>query len=516
MKFAGAKYSTSVFFLLLFSALLLLFYPVFDNPPRSDFWSVFYAFHQVNPDTGKPDLATIANHDPWRHGTFRPLSHLILYFQYLAFGSNFIWSHVINFSAYCLCLLMLYLFAVELSVDRMLAGSFIGLSAFLFSHFDIVSWTFHVFTLLAYSAMLAGFILYGKFLKTGRRRFLLPIAPCFVFGMLSSEVYSLWPLGLLILGWGARYLFPARKTGKERPGRPEFLLLAAVYAVYFAIFALTRSAGHDTGPLKLPSPAQLVISLGAIFFNFIYTNIGVNLVPGLNLPAGLSDNLDMGGNLITWAEGLVPMVLWTGGIAISAATAAAVFLVKKKKTRAAWLLGFIFFLIASNFFVVASGRATTNLLVYVFAQFRYQFVPNTLTALLAAAALDTLLKPVRREKAIIAAALLPVLAANIFTVSIYIGLLNRNLEPLKVMIADIREHLYIGEINPERKLYIDERITGELSPLCWNRNMGRFMRGTYQWMFSSEEIRSFAFSRADSAWEILPGTGQKVLWRTQR
>ena len=506
-----SKYLPPVFLLAVFAALFLLFRSTFGNPPRSDYWAVFYVFHQVDIGTGQPNWMEIINHDPWRHGTFRPLSHLILYWQHAVFGSNFIGNRIVNFAAYCLSLWLLYLLAVELSVDRWVAAFFIGLAAFFFSHFDIITWTFHVFILLAFSAFLTGFILYGKFLKTGRRGLLYPIIPLFLFGMLCSEIYSLWPLGLLIFGWGGDVIFPGHALPKRRILAWEGLLLGLVYVLYFASFLITRAANHTTGSLNFPSLGRILIATCAPFFNLLYTGIGVNLVQLLNLPVSTHYNLDMGGKLLEWRGYLAPIVALTGGAVIMAGALLAGILLKRKKLRAVYLLGFVTFLLLTNFFVVSIGRATTNILLYVFVQFRYQFVPNALTALLAAVAIDALMKPSRREKLIIAVALIPVLVSNILTTAIYINILNKNLEPLKTMIAGIREAIQTGKITPEHKLYIDERVTREFSSLCWNQDMGRFMKGTYQWMFSREEISSFTLSRSEASWVIQPGAGQTML-----
>ena len=207
----------------------------------------------------------------------------------------------------------------------------------------------------------------------------------------------------------------------------------------------------------------------------------------------------------------MPIVALIGGAVIVGGASLAAILLKRNKLRAVYLLAFVTFLLLTNFFVVSVGRATTNILMYVFVQFRYQFVPNALTALLAAVAIDALMKPSRREKLIIAMALIPVLVSNILTTSICINILNKNLGPLKNMIDGIRQALQTRTITPEQKLYIDDRVTREFPPLSWNHDMGRYMKGTYQWMFSRRDISSFTLSRSEASWIIQPGTGQKMI-----
>ncbi len=503
-----SRYATWFYFGLLFLLLLACYSRTFGNPPRSDYWSVSYVFHQVDASSGPPTWLDIANHDPWRHGTFRPLAHLILYLEHEIFGANFSGNHIFNFLCYFLSLVLLYLLARSFALDKILTGTFLLLFAFLFSHFDIITWTFHVFTIISFCAFLFGFIIFLKFLKTGRTVFLIPIVPLFIFGMLCSEVYALWPLALLILSYAPHL------TADSRKGRrwPVWALLGAIYLVYLLVLLFTREAAHTTGKLPHPTIAQVAVSACGVLFNLFYTGILVNLIPALGVPARVYDNIDMGGLLIRWAPRLPEIVAGTGIAMFLLIGLSGWLLHRRKKFHALSLLGFLLYLYCSSFFVVVLARATTNTISYVFTQFRYQFIPNAIVILLAVAALDTVLRPRRREKLVIAAVLIPILLANIYISQFYVAIIQEQLRPLRLLISQIRGGIKDGVINRDARLYLEDGLAGRLPALCWNRTMAPFVRGTYQWMFSGEELSYFTFSIQDAAW-IIRADDYKNIWK---
>ncbi|MCK5783935.1 MAG: hypothetical protein KAH06_05775, partial [Desulfobacterales bacterium] len=169
-----------IYFLILFIALGILYSSSFTNPPRSDYWSALYVFHQVDSTSGPPTWMAIVNHDPWQDGTYRPLSHLFLYLEHRLFGAEFIWNHIFHFATYCLSLLLIYFLARQFSVDIFLTAAFLAVYAFLFSHFDIVTWTFQIFITIGFCSCLLAFILYLKYLKTGKRGLLVAVGSLFL------------------------------------------------------------------------------------------------------------------------------------------------------------------------------------------------------------------------------------------------------------------------------------------------------------------------------------------------
>lgn len=488
------------FLVVLFISLALLFRSSFLNPPRSDYWSVLYVFHQVAASDEPLAWLAIVNHDPWQDGTYRPLAHPLLYGEHLLFGADFFWNHVVTFAGYCGSLIFLYLLARRLGNSRLLTAAFLAVYAFLFTHFDIVSWTFQIFIVLGFCACLAGIILYLDFLRTARAVFLLPAGGLFLFGLFCYEGFALWPGGLLILGDG-RSLFPGRRPSPRSRYRPALPFLAAVYAFYIAGFFLTRSLEIGTGSLPRPSAIELLISVCAPFFNLAYNGLLVNACPFLALPLHISHNVEMRGLFWRWGLPLLARaVLVVGGAVLILILAVLRYLRAKNRRKPLVITAFLVFLYASVLFPTVLGRVITNDLYYPLVQFRYQYVPNALLVLLLAAAVTLILKPGRRGAAVLALLLLPVLVLNVILVGSTLEKIEDQLAPLRELVSYIRTGIEKGVINPGARVYIDGGVTARYPRLCWNREMAPYLEGTYQWMFPARDIGCFAFTLEEAVW----------------
>ncbi len=498
-----------IYFIILFLILAILYSSSFDNPPRSDYWSAFYFFHLVNSPQSPPSWLHVLTYDPWAHGTFRPLSFFILYLEHLVFGSSFVWNHITNFVLYCLSILLLYRLSRQLSLSRLLSAAFLGVYTFLFSHFDIITWTFHLYSITGFSALLFGFSLYLSFLKSGDRRILFPAVFFFLIGMLCYEVFALWPLAIILLTY-SDCLPEKRSFDKKSILRTWIAVLAATYLLYFGALLTTQAIGrYSVGPLigvrTYPSILTVLVSVVLVFFNILYTGLLINVVPLLAVPALVSDNIDMGGflaNHLRSISELKVVVVIFGGLTLLFFLWLGLFLFKKKRSRTLHLLVFFFFLLFTFFFTTSLARSITNPIIYPLLQFRYQYIPNAMLALIAVALIDTLLRAARREKIIILIALLPILIGNIYVSSTYISILANRLGPLQVMLSNIKTGLKSGLIDGDNKLYIEEGITDTLPELCWNNDMAFFMKGTYQWVFSEDELDAFTFNEREAKWII--------------
>lgn len=511
------KYFTPVFLLLLFATLLLVFHSSFSNPPRSDYWSAFYFFRWVDHAPTPPTILHVLTYDPWDHGTFRPLSFFILYLQHRAFGTAFAYSHLCSFLAYFAAAGLLYRLGGELGIDRTLRAIFVFLWAGLFSHFDIVTWTFHIYSLLGFCFSLAALILFIRYLKTGAASLLPLTGLLFLLGILAYEVFAAWPLGIILLSLSP-FLVAGRKPGL-RPLKGAIITVAAVYLLYLGAYLISQSIGRfnvGTGsPRQGIEFGMFLLGIMGTLFNLIYTGIGVNAVPILVVPALVRENIDMGGMLLRWQEAssLRGMVIGGGALTLVLLLATGIILLRKRRYHFLHLMGFLLFLLFSNFFIILLARLTTNPLFYAFTQFRYQYVPNSMVMLLAAAALDRLLRPDRREKILIAGAVIPILGANLLLTHTYTAILKGQFRPLKTMLAEINEKLESGQISSEEPLYIEYEVTAELPVLSWNQAMSRFMQGTYQWYFPPRFQDAFVFSRDRAAWIIraeVPTSIQRV------
>jgi len=494
--FAGGKIAG--YFVLLLAVLIVIFGSSFRNPPRSDWWSALYAFHLVDASSGPPGFSFIINHDPWRDGTFRPLAHPLLYLEHRLFGDGFLAYHLVNLAAYFLCVILLYLLGRRLGIASGALAIFLALFALLFTHFDILTWTFHLSIPLGFSAFLGGLILYLRYLEDGDKLLLLPGGFLFLFALLCLELYILWPLGLLVL------------SNKRPDGRrlTTIMMITAVYAGYLLVFLLTRTASHTSGSISVPAFGDIFISLSAVFFNLIYNGLLVNLVPILALPLRITQNVEMAGPAAALSPGhLRTIVAAVGTVSMALIAAGLISPAIRRKTPAG--LGMLFFFYVSGFFILALGRTTTANFPDLFHQFRYQYIPNAWLVLMGALLVDRLVRS-RRRRRTINLLLILVIVFNVVAVRRAIKVIDNELAPLKILLGRISRGIETGEITPERPLAIPDGITYYLPSLCWNEDMGRFFRGTYQWIYSRREIYCFTPFIGDAAWLV---DGETLFYR---
>jgi hypothetical protein len=105
--------------------------------------------------------------------------------------------------------------------------------------------------------------------------------------------------------------------------------------------------------------------------------------------------------------------------------------------------------------------------------------------------------------------LVPVLILNILLVYQNVGVIRRQLEPLRTLISNIRNGMERGVINERERVYLNDNVTDYFPSLCWNKAMAKYFEGTYQWMFSEEEIDYFVFSSQDACWIIDAELGER-------
>lgn len=496
------RYWIGLYFAVVFSALFVLYLPTFANPPHVDYWEAFYTFHGAGNWSALRTFITIINHDPWQDGTFRPFSYLFLYLEYNLFAGNFVWNHVINFLLYCLSVILLYRLAISLALDRLPTVVLLAVFIFLFPHSGILTLTFHQFALIGFSAFLGGFILYLRWLRTKKFRFLIVGGLLFLTGMFCYEAFDFWPLAIVIL----RLLY--RERGVQHTGdtpnngcRYDVAMLVLVYLIYLAVFRLTRTASVTTGPLPDITAVGVLLSLCAAFFNLAYTGIFLNLFPFLASPCRFADWVELGGPVTRIPDYSLPAYIIVGG----AVTAVLIgiggwFPYRRKKLTALLTLSFLLYLYISNFSTIFLARIPLGDLHHILVQFRYQYVPDALLVLVGATLLTTALPRKKLGRTIARILLVWVLVANV-AVSHQVAMeVNRHLAPLNRVLNRIREGIASGEINTQNRLYIQRGITDYLPRLCWHKGIGRKTQGSYEWGFPPDERDCFTLSRREAAW----------------
>ncbi len=487
-----------VYFALLYLVLGAIIFPSFSNPPHVDYWEAFFTFHQVRADPALSPWPYIINHDPWRHGTFRPLLYTMLFLEQVAFGSHFVWNHLANFFCYCLLLPLLFFLGRRLGAREFEMGGFLAVFAVLYSQCDILSLTFHIALLAGFAGFIAGFILYLRYLDGGNSYLLLPAGIVFLISMFCYETFLFWPLGVLILLRNR----PRPGEGRQVIGR-SVLLLAGIYLLYGCVFVLSRRTAYLSGELAQPSLSPIFRSPLLVLFNIFYTGIGVNLFPRLAIPGRYRGYSEMLGILpIRMTDRMLPVVYGGAILTLFLICFIVVRLLRDRRRRTLISSAFIGFLYLTNFSLLVIARSTTTDFSHVLRQFRYQLIPNALLALFAAIIISTFFRRSRKQKLILAFFLLAVFLANAFYTYSHIGTVTRRLAPLRELLSNIRSGIESGDISPGRRLYLSDGFATTFPRLCWNRGMGRKMWGTYQWIFSPKDLACFSRHPEDAYWTI--------------
>lgn len=545
-KSTAGRWFARVWLALLIGSLAAVFHSNFSAPPRSDWWCLLHYFHSWR---GLPPLERafqVINYDICGHGTYRPLFHVFLYWLHLLFGSGWFWFHVANFALYCLSILLLYRLARRLGAGRTVTLSFLTLFSFLFTHFDIVAWTFHVGVIAGFCLCLLGFLAYLSYLRRGRGPVLLGAAAALLAGLLCYETFILWPPAAFLL------LYHTKRQGTPARFRSAFrasiFALAGIYAVYATIIWQVHSrsqvkglAGARSGILSAPSLSYtLAVTASGLVFNTAASNLCLFLVsPGI-----VRDNISRGGVLIgaspvlreerafqttvlppslreppleiskefdidaLWLENEEPInrALGLGGcLVLLAGILGAIRLWKRHRPRRPLPFLFALYLLLAGTFLLYHGRMATNIPVYVLLEFRYQYVPNALVFLLAILGADRLFRGSPRLRIFLYPLIAGLAAIHLLVLSVHLKEVNRQLEPLGRMLSNVRAAIADGRVHPGRRVYLEDGIVDSLPALCWNVNLHPLMAGTYQWIFPPDRIDCFAFDPAEAAWTIDTG-----------
>ena len=497
-----------IFAFVLLATFLAVSLPSLSYPPLSDDWEKFHFFQHLEERPGPVKWLHILNHDPNERMRYQPLSRIFYYTFHLVFGSNFMFFQLFNFLFYILSVIVLYRFSLYFSKDRFMAAAFVGLFAFLFTHFDIVLWSSHIYIIAGFTMLLLGFMHYMRFLKTGRKTLLFSVMLLFLMGMLCYESFFFWPLGIIILSC-VKELRGERAAGRRSIIKTNAVVLAITYAIYFLFYLFVRSLGtyespaHELGDfLKLSS----VISSGLlVLFSAVYNNIIVNIIPFLAFPFKVTENIYMAGPVINYIDRMHEGVIFAGGALVGGLLIfLSVYLHKKKRSEELKIIWFFLFLMLSEMYAVFFVKLALNPFVYNLTEFRYQYVPNAFVILIALLVFTRFLRPSQKSKQIICVSLILLLTLNIYCGQRVMNIYNFHFANLQKMLSSIRSGIRDGSITKNNRLYIDEDMPDYLPHLCWNIYMGeQFIdKGNYQWMFSRKEMENFSFDPEGARWII--------------
>ena len=502
------KKPIQIYFCLLLLALLISCFSSFLFPPMSDYWgTTFYPFHHLEESSGSIKWFHVLNIDPFEQMRYQPLSRLLYYILFLFFGSNFMVFNIVNFLLYFVSILLLYKFSLYFVKNKILTAVFIGFFAFLFSHFDIVLWSCHIYVIFGLIMFLLGFMSYIRFLRTNKPYLLFFVILYFLAGMWCYESFLFWPLAILILS-RIKSLRNGIKAVKKKLCKANWLILGGVYSVYYLFYLFTRSLGtYETATYKISDFLKLpnfIISGLAVLFNTLYNTVAVNIYPLLAFPLRIGENIQMSGPIINYIK-TNPKVILIEGVLVAITLFWFFFsLYRKKYFEEIKIIGLFLFLMFSELYVIFFCRAADNAYIYCFTEFRYQCIPNAFFILLIIYIISRFLKPKKLKQIIIYLVLIPSFILNIYCVQKVNSIYNNHLADLEKMISSVRLNISKGLINVDNKLYIDKNMPEYFPSLSWNIYMGeRFIKkGNYQWMFSKKEIKYFSEDINDAAWII--------------
>lgn len=506
-KILNAYRSIFIYFIFLFLFLLIIVWSNLSLPPLSDDWHLFYFIQHLNELPGSFKLLHVLNYDPFEQMRFQPVSRIFYYALHVLFGANFLFFKIFNISIYFLVSILFYRFSLFFIRKKSIVVVATFVFVFLANHFDIVLWAHHIYIIFGLFIFLLGFISYICFMSSRRRTFIYLSILCFLVGMWCYEPFFLWPLAIIILSSISRFQHKSMQKSYFGHAVP-WIMLGIIYIIYAGFYLITRSFGTYLSPvytsfdfLKL---GNFMSSLFLTLFNFAYNGILVNILPFLAFPLKVNANIYMGGPVLTYISTGHKFVVYIGGAFVGLILISSyLYFYKKKYFEEIKIVIFFFFLMFSVMYPLFFFRLVTNDFVYGMTEFRYQYIQNTFVVLIIAFLIDRFVRFSLNMKVLLNVVVATVLIFNIYGDHKEVRINNEQLSDLKQMFSNINRGIKQGRINERSKLYLEEDTSDYLPSLCWNIEMGsRFMRGTYQWMFSAQEVRFFAETMDEASWVI--------------
>ena len=492
------------YFAFIFIFLLLDAWPTFFLPPLSDDWHMFYFIHHLGELPGPVKWLHILNYDPFEQMRFQPFSRIFYYFLHLLFGTNFMIFKVFNLILYFSTAIIIYRFSLFFVKNKITSALCTGLFIFLSNHFDIMLWAHHIYIIFGLLIFILGFTSYIWFMRSGRKLFLFLAGLCFLCGLWCYEPLFFWPFAVLMLS-GIKCFAGAQKP---HPKISSWIMLGVIYLIYAVFYLFTRSLGTYAHPVYLPQdflkPVNFIASAFLVLFNFVYNGILVNIFPFLAYPLTVTENVYMGGSVLNYIDnGHTWVVYLAGALTGLVIIGFYAYLYKKKYFEEIKILSFFFFLMCSVMYALFFCRLVTNSFIYGMTEFRYQYLQNAFIVLIVVFIIDRFIRFSPKIKLLLGSLMAVVLLLNIYCARQEIRINNEQLVDLKKMLFNINRGMQQGYINEQHKLYLEDDIPDYLPSLCWNIEMGdRFIQGTYQWMFSAQQIKYFAKNLEEASWVI--------------
>lgn len=376
---------------------LALFHESLGSIFRSDYWLILTLFNRQE-GFSLETVKNISLFEMFGDIRFQPLAHLLMYLRHLAFGNYVVPYNLLNVVLHVTTAFLVFLMLARLLKETRVSFLFGVWFLALFSQYDTVVWTYHIYIIVGTILALVCAYLAYRYTETGSRRFLILAASAGLLSLLLYEaaVFVLAAMPLLVLAAG-------HATGRN-PTRKEFALavvtVLAAYAFYAAFTAYGISLEKPSGKMSLRDllePNHIFLSTKAVLAN-LWTSSFVKNV-GVLSDVKITDivHLSLEPEAYRKADVILKILL---GLAL-------IGLMRPRRTSY-----FAVVLLAvglSYVFIIALGRLLTNDTHYLMAQPRYQYFPNAF-ALLALA----LLLAERVGQARVRRLVVPVIVAMIF------------------------------------------------------------------------------------------------------
>lgn len=348
---------------------LALYYMSLGSIFRSDYWLILTLFNHQEGFSFET-VKNISLFEMFGDIRFQPLAHLLMYLRHLAFGNHVVLYNLLNVALHATTAFLVFLMLARLLKEVRVSFLFGAWFLALFSQFDTVVWTYHIYIIVGTLFSLASAYLVYRYTETGGRRFLVLAALAGLLSLLLYEaaVFVLAAIPLLVLAAG-------HATGRD-VARKEFVFavvtVLAAYAFYAAFTAYGISLEKPSGKMSLRDllvPEHVFLSTKAVLANLWASSFVKNV--GVLSDVKITDivYLVLSPETYQKADTILKILL---GLAL---------LGLMHPRRTGYFAVLLLAVGLSYVFIIALGRLLTNDAHYLMAQPRYQYFPNAFAIL---------------------------------------------------------------------------------------------------------------------------------------
>jgi hypothetical protein len=163
-------------------------------------------------------------------GRFRPLTNILLYFRFLAFGEHASFYYALNIALHVAFCILLYRFLLKIELPGKVSFLAALIFAVYFQHYEAVLWLYGTIRIFAAMAWIASLWALHEYLTGGRLKSLALFAVAFTLGLFVVEDFVIAPIGFALF----TLLFTERSRRWSRL-RPVALTSLCGLILYFVL-----------------------------------------------------------------------------------------------------------------------------------------------------------------------------------------------------------------------------------------------------------------------------------------